>query len=59
MLPDAGVIIRHMPPTDNVIDRMVELYQSGLSLNDVSRQIGRSTKTVKKYIELRGIKIRS
>lgn len=58
-LKTAGVIIRHMPPTDSVIVRMVELYQSGLSLNEVSRQVGRSTKTIKKYIELRGIKIRS
>jgi DNA-binding NarL/FixJ family response regulator len=58
-LKAAGVTIRHMPPTDSAIDRMVELYQSGLSLNDVSRQVKRSAKTVKKYIALRDVKIRS
>jgi AraC-like DNA-binding protein len=50
-LKAAGATIRRLPPSDNQIAKMVELYQSGLTLEDVGKRIGKSARTVLKYLQ--------
>ena len=44
---------------DDQITEMVELYQSGLSLDNIGKQVGVSRETVRKHIAACGIQIRN
>ncbi|MHB1314129.1 MAG: helix-turn-helix domain-containing protein [Christensenellales bacterium] len=54
----AGVTIRRLPPSNNQIDKMVELYRSGLSLENVGKRVGTAAKTVLKYLKQRDVETR-
>ena len=50
--------MRRLSPTEEQIDRMVKLYESGLSLLDVGRKLNMSATTVLRHLQQRGIKTR-
>jgi len=41
--------------TEDEVARMVSLYQSGMSSNDVGRELGRAGRLVRGYLEKRGV----
>lgn len=45
--------------TPDEIDRMVELYESGLSMPVIGRRLGRHHTTVLYHLRKRGVEIRS
>lgn len=57
-LKQAGVIMRGQSPTTDQIDRMVTLYESGLSLAAVGYRVGFSARTVELHIKRRGVRTR-
>ena len=57
-LKKAGTVMRLQPSSKEVVHEMVRLYQSGLSLADVGRQVGTSAGTVLRYINDHGVKTR-
>jgi DNA invertase Pin-like site-specific DNA recombinase len=50
-LKKAGISMRGQSPTPEVIDSMVRLYASGLSLLEVGKQFGFSANTVRKCLQ--------
>lgn len=58
-LRDAGINNYKPKLDDNQIAKMVELYQSGLSLDTVGKKVGVSREAVRKHITAQGVKIRS
>ena len=57
-LKKAGIAMRGQPPTSEVIDSMVRLYESGLSLLEVGKQLGVCANTVRKYLPERRVLVR-
>jgi DNA-binding CsgD family transcriptional regulator len=57
-LKKVGVKMRQRPPGRELIDQMVGLYESGLSLAEVGDQVGTSPGTVHIYIRTRGVQMR-
>ncbi len=57
-LKKAGVTMRQQSPGSELIDSMVELYASGLSLADVGTQTGTSPGTVRHYLLVGGVQMR-
>lgn len=41
------------------IEEMIKLYKDGNSLSDISKIIGKSVSTIRKYLNKNGIKIKS
>ncbi len=58
-LKKAGITMRLQSPGSELIDSMVGLYESGLSLAAVGSQVGKSAGTVHNYLRLRNIEIRN
>ena len=54
----AGVEMRQQSPKSELIDEMVGLYESGLSLAMAGNRLGASPGTVRRYLLTRGIKMR-
>jgi transposase len=50
--------MRLQSPTDQEISEMVRLYVSGLSLAAVSKNVGMSVGTVKRYVVQYGVDMR-
>ena len=57
-LKKAGMEMRQQPPENELIDEMVRLYESRLSLAIVGNYVGASPGTVRRYLLTRGIKMR-
>lgn len=57
-LKKAGITMRLQPPRSELIDEMVGLYVSGLSLVEVGDLVGTSPGTVHRYTRIRGIQMR-
>jgi DNA-directed RNA polymerase specialized sigma24 family protein len=57
-LKKSGVRMRLQSPTDQEISEMVRLYVSGLSLAAVSKNVGMSVGTVKRYVVQYGVDMR-
>jgi YesN/AraC family two-component response regulator len=57
-LKKAGVTMRHQSPTPEVIDAMVRLYLSELSLVEVGKQFGFYANSVASCLRKRGIQVR-
>lgn len=57
-LRSAGVMLRMDSPSEEQIDEMVRLYESGLSLVRVGDRIGVSARTVLKYLRKRAVRVR-
>ncbi len=53
-----GFPMRGQSPTSEIIDSMVRLYLSGLSLVDVAQKLGTSPGTVQNYLKSRHIQMR-
>lgn len=54
----AGIVMRGQSPTPDVIDSMVCLYESGLSFQEVGKQLGLSANTVRNCLRERQIRAR-
>ena len=52
-LKKAGVRMRLQPPSDAMIDEMVQLYQSGMSFAKVGARLNVSPQTVLRYVKIR------
>jgi DNA-directed RNA polymerase specialized sigma24 family protein len=57
-LKKAGVSMWFQPPGNELIDSMVGLYQSGLSLAEVGDRVGTSPGTVHRYLRIHGVQMR-
>ncbi len=57
-LKQNGVKMRLTPPSDDEVCEMVRLYESGLSLAVVSKIVGKSVGTVKRYLQEYGVRTR-
>ncbi len=57
-LKKAGVAMRQQSPKRELIDEMVGLYESGLSLAMIGNRVEASPGTVRRYLLTRGIKMR-
>jgi len=57
-LKKAGITMRRQSPGSELIDSMVGLYVSGLSLAEVGDRVGTSAGTVHRYLLTRGILMR-
>ena len=57
-LKKAGVAMRLKSPSIEVVDEMLNLYQSGMSLQKVGEHIGFSSGTVTNYLKERNIPTR-
>ena len=57
-LKKLGVTIRGQSPGDELVDSMVFLYESGLSLEAVGNHLGSSPGTVRRYLITRGVQMR-
>ena len=57
-LKKAGVTMRHQSPTPEVVDAMVRLYLSELSLVEVGKQLGFCANSVASCFRKRGIQVR-
>ena len=57
-LKKAGITMRGQSPGSELIDLMVKLYESGLSLADVRNRVGTSPGTVRHYLLTRGVQMR-
>ena len=57
-LKKAGVTMRHQSPTPEVVDAMVRLYLSELSLVEVGKQLGFCANSVASCLRKRGIQVR-
>jgi DNA-binding CsgD family transcriptional regulator len=57
-LKRAEVAMRHRSPSKDVIDEMVRLYGSGLSLANVGKRVETSAGTVQRYLQVRGVRSR-
>ena len=57
-LKKAGVKMRQQPPGCELIDEMVGLYESGLSLAKIGNRVGISAGTVRHYLLTQGILMR-
>lgn len=55
----ANVVMRRTPPSNEIVAEMVRLYESGLSLQRVGERVNADAATVRKYIGLAGVRIRS
>lgn len=53
-----GVASRYQPPSDEVVDEMIRLYESGLSIARVSERIGVNASTVFTYLRERRVRTR-
>jgi len=58
-LKKAGVSMRCQPPRSELINSMVGLYESGLSLAEVGARTRTSPGTVRRYIRIRGVQMRN
>ena len=50
--------MRQHSPGDKLIDLMVRLYESGLSLAMVENRVGASPGTVRRYLLIHGVQMR-
>ena len=57
-LKKVGVIMRLHPPANELVNEMVELYESGLSLAEVGSRTSTSPGTVRRYLLLYGVRTR-
>jgi lambda repressor-like predicted transcriptional regulator len=57
-LKKVGVSMRCQPPGNELINSMVGLYESGLSLAAVGDRVGTSARTVHRYLLIRGVQMR-
>jgi len=57
-LKKAGITMRQQSPGDKLIDLMVRLYESGLSLAMVGNRVGASPGTVRRYLLIHGVQMR-
>lgn len=57
-LKKAGITMRRQSPGNELIDSMVGLYESGLSLAQVGDSVGTSTGTVRRYLLTAGVQMR-
>ncbi len=57
-LKKAGVTMRCQPPGSELINSMVGLYASGLSLAEVGDRVGTSPGTVRRYLRIHGVQMR-
>lgn len=57
-LKKTGITMRGQSPGSELIDSMVGLYESGLSLAKVGNHVGISPGTVRHYLLTRGIQMR-
>ena len=57
-LKQLGVIMRLQPPTEETVDEIVRLYESGMSMGKVSQQVGFSADSVRSHLRKRGVKTR-
>jgi len=57
-LKKVGVTMRRQSPRSELIDEMVGLYESGLSLAGIGDRVGTSPGTVHRYIRVRGVQMR-
>lgn len=57
-LKKAGITMRQQSPRSELIDEMVALYKTGLSLTEVGDRVGTSPGTVHRYIRIRGVQMR-
>lgn len=57
-LKKAGVSMRFQPPGNELIDSMVGLYVSGLSLAEVGARTGTSPGTVRRHLLIAGVQMR-
>ncbi len=57
-LKKAGIVIRGQSPTPEVIDSMVRLNTTGLSFQEVGKQLGFCANTVRKCLRGRRIQVR-
>ena len=57
-LKKAGITMRQQSPRSELIDEMVGLYESGLSLAGIGDRLGTSPGTVHRYIRIRGVQMR-
>ncbi len=57
-LKKAGVAMRGQSPGVEIVDSMVFLYESGLSLEAVGNRVGASPGTVRRYLITLGIRMR-
>ena len=57
-LKKAGITMRQQSPRSELIDEMVGLYESGLSLAGIGDRVGTSPGTVHRYIRIRGVQMR-
>lgn len=53
-----GVTIRYQTPSDEVVDEMVRLYSTGLSLASIGRRAGYDPKTVLNHLRQRRVTTR-
>jgi DNA-directed RNA polymerase specialized sigma24 family protein len=54
----AGITMRRQSPGSELIDSMVGLYESGMSLAEVGDQVGTSPGTVHRYLLICGVQMR-
>lgn len=59
VLKRRGVALRLQPATKVEVERMIALYQSGLSLAAVGKNLGINASTVLKYLRANGVPTRS
>jgi DNA-directed RNA polymerase specialized sigma24 family protein len=52
-LKKAGIVMRGQSPTPDVIDSIVHLYESGLSFQEVGKQLGYCSNTVRSCLRKR------
>jgi len=57
-LKKAGVTMRQQSPKSELIEQMIRLYESGLSLAVVGRRLGLSPGTVRHYLLAKGVRTR-
>ena len=57
-LRKAGITMRLQSPGSELIDSMVRLYASGLSLAEVGDRVGTSPGTVRRYLLIHGVQMR-
>ena len=57
-LKKKGVTMRGQTPVGELIDSMVGLYESGLSLAEVGVRVGASPGTVHRYLRIHGVQMR-
>jgi AraC-like DNA-binding protein len=53
-----GVTLRRRAMTPTDVERAVHLYESGLTINDVVRQVGYSSSTVQRVLHKMGVCMR-